>query len=205
MGASVAAIAVGKAANGNNHTDKKILHSSVRVSANDKVRIGLIGAGIIGHFDTDAALKVPGVELVAVCDLYTGRIDAAKEKYGNQLFTTRDYRELLNRKDIDAVLICTPDHWHQRMAVDAMEAGKHVYCEKPMVQKIEQGYAIINAQKKSGKVFQVGSQRASSVAIFVCVARNIIVLALRARVSFGVDNHFLSRAHRLVARDHTAD
>ena len=82
MGASVAAIAVGNTASGNTQTNKKILQSSVRVSANDKVRIGLIGAGIIGHFDTDAALKVPGVELVAVCDLYTGRIDAAKEKSG---------------------------------------------------------------------------------------------------------------------------
>ena len=148
MGASVAALAVGKAASGNQITNPQTLHSAIRVSANDKVRIGLIGAGIIGHFDTDAALKVPGVELVAVCDLYKGRIDAAKEKYGNQIFTTRDYRELLNRKDIDAVLICTPDHWHQRMAVDALEAGKHVYCEKPMVQKIEQGHAIIQAQKK---------------------------------------------------------
>ena len=69
MGASVAALAVGQAARGNAYADTKILHSSVRVSANDKVRIGLIGAGIIGHFDTDAALKVPGVELVAVCDL----------------------------------------------------------------------------------------------------------------------------------------
>ena len=165
MGASVASMAVGSAAIASNKPAPEILHSSIRVSANDKIRIGLIGAGIIGHFDTDTALRVPGVEMVAACDLYTGRIEAAKEKWGKDIFTTRDYRELLNRRDIDAVLICTPDHWHQRIAIDAMKAGKHVYCEKPMVQKIEQGYGIIETQKQTGKVFQVGSQRASAAAI----------------------------------------
>jgi predicted dehydrogenase len=165
IGGSVALLAVGNTASANNHTPSSLIKSKIKVSANDKIRIGLIGCGIIGHFDTDTALKVPGVELIAVCDLYTGRLEGAKEKWGNHLFTTRDYRELLNRKDIDAVLICTPDNWHQKISIDAMRAGKHVYCEKPMVQKIEQGWGIINAQKETGKVFQVGSQMATAVGI----------------------------------------
>ena len=165
LSGSVAAISVGNDVSASENVIKKKLISATTTSSNDKIRIGLIGAGIIGHYDTDAALKVDGVELAAVCDLYTGRLDRAKEKWGNAIFSTRDYRELLTKKDIDAVLICTPDHWHQKIAIDAMNAGKHVYCEKPMVQKIEEGHAIIETQKKTGKVLQVGSQRASSVAI----------------------------------------
>ena len=165
IGASLTSVAVGSSFIHESNGDSKLLRSNIKVASNDNINIGLIGAGIIGHFDTDAALKVPGVKLVAACDLYTGRLEAAKEKWGKDLYVTRDYRELLQRKDIDAVLICTPDHWHQKIAIDTMYAGKHVYCEKPMVQKIEQGYGIINAQKETGKVFQVGSQRASSVAI----------------------------------------
>ena len=139
------------------------LKSEAKITANDKVRIALIGSGIIGHYDTDTALKVPGVELVAVCDLYTGRLERAKEKWGKDLFTTKDYREILTRKDIDAVLVCTSDHWHDHISIDAMNAGKHVYCEKPMVHHIEEGQAVIDTQKKTGKVFQVGSQVASSL------------------------------------------
>ncbi len=139
------------------------LKPEAKISANDKIRIALIGSGIIGHYDTDTALKVLGVELVAVCDLYKGRLERANEKWGKDIFTTRDYREILIRKDIDAVLICTSDHWHDRISIDAMNAGKHVYCEKPMVHRIEEGEAVIDAQKKTGKVFQVGSQVASSV------------------------------------------
>ncbi|MEY3432069.1 MAG: hypothetical protein RL131_5 [Bacteroidota bacterium] len=164
IGASAIALA-GNTNGFSEGSNSTILNSKIKIASNDTIQIGLIGAGIIGHFDTDTALKIPGVKLTAVCDLYTGRIEAAKEKWGNNLFTTKDYREILNRKDVDAVLICTPDHWHQRIAIDAMKAGKHVYCEKPMVQKIEQGHSIIQTQKETGKVFQVGSQRASSVAI----------------------------------------
>ncbi len=165
LSGSVAAISVGSQVNAEPVVTRKKLVSLAKTSANDKIRIGLIGSGIIGHYDTDTALKVEGIELAAVCDLYTGRLDRAKEKWGSSIFTTKDYREVLAKKDIDAVLICTPDHWHQKIAIDAMNAGKHVYCEKPMIQKIEEGAAIIETQKKTGKVFQVGSQRASSVAV----------------------------------------
>ena len=132
-------------------------------SHNDQINLGLIGSGIQGIYDTTAALKVDGVKLVAVCDLYTGRLDRAKELWGDIIATTRDYRELLDRKDIDAVIIATPDHWHKKITIDAMKAGKAVYCEKPMVQKWEEGQEIISAQKSTGKICQIGSQGMSSL------------------------------------------
>ena len=132
-------------------------------SHNDQINLGLIGSGIQGIYDTTAALKVDGVKLVAVCDLYTGRLDRAKELWGANIATTRDYREILDRKDIDAVIIATPDHWHKKITIDAMKAGKAVYCEKPMVQKWEEGQEIISAQKSTGKICQIGSQGMSSL------------------------------------------
>jgi len=132
-------------------------------SSNDKIRIAGIGMGIMGNQDVDTALKVPGVELIAACDLYSGRLDRVKEKYGKEIYTTKDYRELLNRKDIDAVLIATSDNWHSRISIDAMKAGKAVYCEKPMVQKMSEGLAVIDTWKTTKKTMQVGSQRVSSI------------------------------------------
>src|SRR5215211_6526619 len=85
-----------------------LLHRK-KVTANDKIRIGVIGMGIMGYNDLTTALKVPGVELAAGCDLYRGRLERAKELYGKDLFVTQDYRELLNRNDIDAVIIATSD------------------------------------------------------------------------------------------------
>ena len=137
-----------------------------KISPNDKIRIATIGMGIQGNFDTQAALRNPDIELVAVADLYNGRLEHAKTAYGKDktLLATRDYREILTRPDVDAVLVVTPDHWHDHITIAALKAGKHVYCEKPMVQHLSEGKAVIDAWKKSGKTMQVGSQRISSAA-----------------------------------------
>lgn len=138
-------------------------YSFQEFGVNDKINIALIGTGIQGIYDTQAALQVDGIKLVAACDLYTGRLDRAKELWGQDIFVTRDYREILNRKDVDAVLIATPDHWHQTITVAALKAGKHVYCEKPMVQNFNEGQEIIKAQQDSGRICQIGSQGMSSL------------------------------------------
>ncbi|HET9747326.1 MAG TPA: Gfo/Idh/MocA family oxidoreductase [Chitinophagaceae bacterium] len=130
---------------------------------NDTVAVALIGAGGMGTADAQTCQTVPGVRIVAACDLFDPRLDEAKKNFGPDIFTTRDYTEILARKDVDAVIIGTPDHWHKEIAVDALNAGKHVYCEKPMVQQIAEGQAVVEAQRKSGKVLQVGSQGVSSV------------------------------------------
>jgi predicted dehydrogenase len=132
-------------------------------SPNDVIQLALIGAGIQGQGDTRTALQVPGVKLVAVADCYDGRLTHCKEMWGADLFTTRDYREILTRKDVDAVLIATPDHWHKQAAVDAMRAGKDVYLEKPMIHIYPDGPEIIDTARSTHRILQVGSQRVSSI------------------------------------------
>jgi predicted dehydrogenase len=140
-----------------------IIKDLKKISPNDKIRFATIGMGIQGHSDTKAALRsAQDVEFVAAADLYDGRLTRVKELYGKDIFTTRDYRQILERKDIDAVLIVTPDHWHDHITKAALQAGKNVYCEKPMVHHINEGLSVIDAWKKSGKTMQVGSQRISS-------------------------------------------
>ncbi len=132
-------------------------------SANDKINIALIGCGGMGQTDARSSTATGLTRIVAACDCYDGRLEHMKEVYGGDIFTTKNYQEVLARPDIDAVLIGAPDHWHQRIAVDALKAKKHVYCEKPMVQHVEDGHAIIEAEKASGRILQVGSQRVSSL------------------------------------------
>ncbi|MBM3763665.1 MAG: Gfo/Idh/MocA family oxidoreductase [Acidobacteria bacterium] len=129
---------------------------------NDQVQIALIGCGGMGQGDVRNATAQPGTKLVAACDIYQSRLDRMRETYGAGTFVTRDYREVLSRKDIDAVIVATPDHWHARITTEALAAGKHVYCQKPMVQKVAEGPGVIAAEKKSGKVLQIGSQYVSS-------------------------------------------
>ncbi|WP_353720537.1 Gfo/Idh/MocA family oxidoreductase [Dyadobacter sp. 676] len=140
-----------------------IIKDLKKISPNDKIRFATIGMGIQGHSDTKAALRSSqDVEFVAAADLYDGRLTRVRELYGKDIFTTRDYRQILERKDIDAVLVVTPDHWHDHITKAALQAGKNVYCEKPMVHHINEGLSVIDAWKKSGKTMQVGSQRISS-------------------------------------------
>lgn len=127
------------------------------------LKIALIGAGGMGVADTNTALEHENIELVAVCDLYDGRLADAKSTWGSNLTVTKNYKDILKRPDIDAVIIGTPDFWHKQISIDALNAGKHVYCEKPMVHTVDEGHEIINAWKKSGKVYIVGSQGMSSL------------------------------------------
>jgi predicted dehydrogenase len=131
-------------------------------SANDRIQIALIGAGGMGSADTRSSIA-NGSKLVAVSDIYQGRLTRAKEVWGSDIFATRDYREVLARKDVDAVIVATPDHWHQQISVDAMNAGKDVYCEKPMVQRLDDGRPVVETARKTGRILQVGSQRVSSI------------------------------------------
>lgn len=132
------------------------------MAANDRIQMASIGYGIMGHGDAATASTVPGVRMVAVSDIYDGRMTRFRELHGKDAFCSRDYREVLARKDVDAVIIATPDHWHDRIAIDAMEAGKDVYVQKPMVQKVEFGIPVIETWKRTGRIVQVGSQRVSS-------------------------------------------
>jgi predicted dehydrogenase len=165
--AAVAAAVPTAIAQGNTKSNSQVEYLNLvkkqKVSANDKIRIALIGTGGMGIGDTQTALMVEGVEIVAACDLYDGRLKRAKELWGKNLFTTRDYRQILERSDVDAIINATTDHWHEKISIDALNKGKHVYCEKPMVQKVDEGHRIIQAQRKTGKVFQVGSQFVSSI------------------------------------------
>jgi len=143
--------------------EERIIRYNKKISSNDKIRLAVIGYGIQGHGDVATALQVPGVELAGICDLYTGRLEAAKELHGKDIFTTKNYHEILDRRDVDAIIIATSDHWHARITKEALKKGKAVYCEKPMVHKITEGMGVVEAHKASNKIMQVGSQRVSSI------------------------------------------
>src|SRR6201993_2177601 len=143
----------------------RMLFASPRpVAPSDTVRFASIGTGIRGCEHLQASLSVPGIQCVAVCDLYDSRHTAAREAVNNpSVPATRDYRSILDRKDVDSVLIATMDHNHLQIFQDACAAGKDVYCEKPMSHTPEDGFAMVDAAQKNKRMIAVGSQRVSSV------------------------------------------
>ena len=143
---------------------------SLKHKPEDKIRLALIGKGGMGTADCNTALRVAGVELVSVCDVYKPRLEDARRQWGSHLKLERDYKNVLNDPDVDAVIIATPDHWHQRIAIEALKKGKHVYCEKPVIHKRSEGKALIKAQMESGKVFQMGTQGVSAVGMHMAKA-----------------------------------
>lgn len=133
--------------------------------AKDTVNLGFIGSGIRGKQLIDEFKAVENARGIAVADLYDGCLQRAKEQLGDSIATTKDYRVVLDNKDVDAVVIATPDHWHEKIVHDALSAGKHVYVEKPMTWSIEEGPRIIAAAAQAKKVLQVGSQAKTSTLI----------------------------------------
>ncbi len=134
------------------------------VAPSDTVRFASIGTGIRGCELLQASTRVPGVECVAVCDLYDSRHIAAQEAVNNpNVLATRDYRTILDRKDVDAVIIAAMDHQHRRIFEDACAAGKDVYCEKPMSHALEEGFSMVETAHKTNRIVQIGSQRVSSI------------------------------------------
>jgi len=146
---------------------ERVLQVPRRIGPNETIHVGLIGAGGSkggykkGLDDTRAIASKPGVKCIAVCDVDEQHLDEAVRVFGPATKRYHDFRELLANKEIDAVVIGTPDHWHTIVANAAMNAGKDVYCEKPLTLTIAEGRSLVSTHKRTGCVFQVGSQQRS--------------------------------------------
>ncbi len=127
------------------------------MAANESLGFGFIGIGIRGMYLLEEFQKLSGVKPLIAADIYDGHHARAKEVTGGAIETTRDYTKVIGRKDVDVVVIATPDHWHKQMALEALAAGKHVYLEKPMCWSIEQCIEVAKAADASGKIMQIGS------------------------------------------------
>src|SRR6201987_5072216 len=134
-----------------------LLSASTRpVAPSDTIRFASIGTGIRGCEHLQASLSVPGIQCVAVCDLYDSRHTAAQEAVNNpSVPASRDYRSILDRKDVDSVLIATMDHNHLQIFQDACTAGKDVYCEKPMSHTVDDGFAMLEAAQKNKRMVAI--------------------------------------------------
>ena len=136
-------------------------------SVSNDINVALIGTGAEGQVLINACLKIPNIKFKAVCDIWEDynlkRAYRLLKKYGHELNAYVDYREMLAKeKDLDAVIVATPDFWHARHAIDSMEAGMHVYCEKEMSNTLEGAKSIVKAAHRTGKIVQIGHQRRSN-------------------------------------------
>ncbi len=130
-------------------------------AANETLNVGCIGTGGRCRRLMERLNMIPGVRIAAVCDVWDHHLEEARKLADPQAFATKHYRELLERKDIDAVVIGSPDHWHVPMTIDACEAGKDVYVEKPLTHDLSEGPKVIEAQKRTNRIVQVGTQQRS--------------------------------------------
>jgi len=131
------------------------------LGANESVNLGVIGVGDRGTHDMGLFMAHPNVRVVGVCDVFGDKVNAARQKATSaQGFS--DYRKLLDMKDLDAVLIATPDHWHTRIAIDALNSGRDVYVEKPLTRTIGEGPLVVKAARENNRVCQVGMQQRSA-------------------------------------------
>ena len=134
------------------------------VSPSDRIRFGMIGVGMEGSWVLAQAIELPGVQCAAASDLYDGRHTLAREITGkHDLPVTRHYQELLDNKEIDCIVAAVPDHWHRQIFIDAINAGKDIYLEKPMSHNAADGVAMLEAAKKTDRIVEIGSQRVSSL------------------------------------------
>jgi predicted dehydrogenase len=144
--------------------DPRPLWAAQAVNPGERVRFGMIGIGMQGSNLLAQSIELPGIECVAACDLYDGRHTLAREITNNpNLPVTRRYHDLLDNKDIDCIVAAVPDHWHKQVVVDAVSAGKDIYCEKPMSHSPADGVAMVEAARRTGRIVQIGSQRVSSL------------------------------------------
>src|SRR5215831_12541291 len=170
MRVGATALAAGAAAKVTLLEPTTLLAATQQAQSGNTIRFASIGTGVRGCELLKASLRVPGIECVAVCDLWEGRLTAGQQALatvqqplGKSVFTTRNYKEILDRKDVDAVIVAVTDNQHRRVVVDACAAGKDVYCEKPLSHTVEDGFAMVAAAQKNNRVMQVGSQRVSSI------------------------------------------
>jgi len=131
------------------------------LGANDKIRVGVLGSGGRAQYVMELFKKSPTAQLVAVCDVYGPHRDEALKIAGPDAKGYVDYREVLDRKDVDAVIIGSPDHWHKQMLVDSVRAGKDVYLEKPIMHSIEEGVEMVRAVEETKRIVQTGTQQRS--------------------------------------------
>jgi predicted dehydrogenase len=135
-----------------------LAQAPLKAAPSERVNLGFIGLGIRGSYLLKRFQAMPDTNAVAAADLYDGHLQNAKEVTDGKIQTGKEYRAVLDRKDVDAVVIATPDHWHMRMVLDAVSAGKDVYCEKPMTWSIEEGIQIQKVMKQSDRLLQIGSE-----------------------------------------------
>lgn len=149
LGTSVAAPAIAQAADGKS------------AAASDRVRIGVIGCGGMGRMDLQDFLRMGDADVVAVCDVFRANAEAARKLTGGKAEIAGDFRKVIERKDVDAVIVATPDHWHPLITVMACDAGKDVYVEKPVSQNVREGRLMVEAARRNKRVVQVGLQQRS--------------------------------------------